>query len=68
MNLSPLAGYLYSFINRFTDTSIYNNKNIEMAVIGIGAQLEHSTEEHIYISDMEKAVTMLIEIFKLSAN
>ena len=41
---------------------------IEMAVVGIGARLEHSTEEHIYISDMEKAVKMLLEIFKLSAN
>ena len=57
-----------TFITGFTDASIYNNKGIEMAVIGIGARLEHSTEEHIYISDMEKAVKMLIEIFKLSAN
>ncbi len=57
-----------TFITGFTDASIYNNKGIEMAVVGIGARLEHSTEEHIYISDMEKAVKMLIEIFKLSAN
>ena len=57
-----------TFITGFTDASIYNNKGIEMAVIGIGARLEHSTEEHIYISDMKKAVKMLIEIFKLSAN
>jgi tripeptide aminopeptidase len=56
-----------SFITGFTDASIYNNKGIEMAVVGIGAQMEHSTEEHIYISDMEKAVKMLLEIFKLSA-
>ena len=57
-----------TFITGFTDASIYNNKGIEMAVIGIGARLEHSTEEHIYISDIEKAVKMLVEIFKLSAN
>jgi tripeptide aminopeptidase len=57
-----------TFITGFTDASIYNNEGIEMAVIGIGARLEHSTEEHIYVSDMEKAVKMLLEIFKLSAN
>lgn len=57
-----------AFITGFTDASIYNNKGIEMAVIGIGARQEHSTEEHIYIKDMEKAVNMLLEIFKLSAN
>jgi len=56
-----------TFITGFTDASIYNNKGIEMAVVGIGARLEHSTEEHIYISDMEKAVKMLLEIFRLSA-
>lgn len=57
-----------TFITGFTDASIYNNKGIEMAVVGIGARLEHSTEEHIYIKDMEKAVKMLLEIFELSAN
>jgi len=57
-----------TFITGFTDASIYNNKGIEMAVVGIGARLEHSTEEHIYISDMEKAGKMLLEIFRLSAN
>lgn len=55
-----------TFITGFTDASIYNNQGIEMAVVGIGAQLEHSTEEHIAVADMEKAVAMLIEIFKLS--
>jgi len=57
-----------TFITGFTDASIYNNHGIEMAVIGIGAQLEHSTEEHINISDMEKAVAALLVIFRLSAN
>jgi len=56
-----------TFITGFTDASIYNNMDIEMAVVGIGAQLEHSTEEHIYVSDMEKALKMVLEIFKLSA-
>ena len=57
-----------TFITGFTDASIYNNHGIEMAVVGIGARLEHSTDEHIYISDMEKALEMLKEIFRLSAN
>jgi len=56
-----------TFITRFTDASIYNNKGIEMAVVGIGAQLEHSTEEHIEVEDMIKALKMLVEIFRLSA-
>jgi len=54
-----------TFITGFTDASIYNNKGIEMAVVGIGAQLEHSCQEQINISDMEKAVGMLLEIFRL---
>lgn len=55
------------FITGFTDASIYNNQGIEMAVVGIGAQNEHSTEERIAVADMEKAVKMLVEIFRLSA-
>ncbi|MBN2185071.1 MAG: M20/M25/M40 family metallo-hydrolase [Candidatus Krumholzibacteriota bacterium] len=54
-----------TFITGFTDASIYNNMGIEMAVIGIGARLEHSTEEHIHVEDMEKAVKMILEIFRL---
>ncbi|MDD8012653.1 MAG: M20/M25/M40 family metallo-hydrolase [Acidobacteriota bacterium] len=56
-----------TFITGFTDASIYNNHGIEMAVVGIGARNEHSTEEHIHIADMEKALAMLIEILRLSA-
>lgn len=56
-----------TFITGFTDASIYNNMGIEMAVVGIGARLEHSTEEHIYVADMEKALQMILEIFRLSA-
>ncbi len=55
------------FITGFTDASVYNNHDIEMAVVGIGAHLEHSTEEHISISDMEKALGMIVEILKISA-
>lgn len=51
----------------FTDASIYNNEGIEMAVVGIGARLEHSLDEHIHVQDMERAVAMLVEILRLSA-
>lgn len=51
----------------FTDASIHNNNGIEMAGIGIGAKLEHSTDEHIYVKDMEIAKNVVIEIFRLSA-
>jgi tripeptide aminopeptidase len=56
-----------TFITGFTDASIYNNHGIEMAVVGIGARGEHSTEEHIHVADMEKALAMLVEILRLSA-
>lgn len=56
-----------TFITGFTDASIYNNMGIEMAVVGIGAQMEHSPDECIAVADMEKAVKMLIGIFKIAA-
>ena len=56
-----------AFMTGFTDASIHNNNGIEMAGVGIGAKLEHSTEEHIYVEDMEKAKNMIVEIFRLSA-
>ena len=56
------------FMTGFTDASIYNNHGIEMAVIGIGAQNEHSTDECIAVADMEKAVKVLVEIFRLTAS
>ena len=56
-----------AFMTGFTDASIHNNNGIEMAGVGIGARFEHSTEEHIYVEDMEKAKNMIVEIFRLSA-
>ena len=56
-----------TFITGFTDASIYNNYGIEMAVVGIGAKLEHSLDEHIYIEDMKKALIMIVELLRLSA-
>ncbi len=54
-----------TFITGFTDASIYNNHGIEMAVVGIGAREEHATSEHIYVEDMEKALTMIIEVLRI---
>jgi tripeptide aminopeptidase len=51
----------------FTDASIYNNHGIEMGVVGIGARQEHSTDEHIHVADMERAVAMMVGILGLSA-
>ncbi|MCL4838590.1 MAG: M20/M25/M40 family metallo-hydrolase [Thermoanaerobaculia bacterium] len=55
------------FMTGFTEASIYNNRGIEMAVVGIFARNEHSTEECIAVADMEKATAMLLEIFRLTA-
>lgn len=54
-----------TFITGFTDASIYNNRGIEMAVVGIGARLEHSTQEHIHVRDMERAVLALTHMLTL---
>ena len=56
-----------TFMTGFTDASIYNNHGIEMAVVGIGARNEHALDEHIYIEDMEKALKMIVELLRLSA-
>ena len=56
-----------TFMTGFTDASIYNNHGIEMAVIGIGAKNEHALDEHIYVEDMEKALKMIVELLRLSA-
>ena len=56
-----------TFITGFTDASIYNNKGIEVAVVGIGAHNEHSTDEYIEVADMEKALKMIVEIMRLCA-
>ncbi len=56
-----------TFMTGFTDASIYNNMGIEMAVVGIGARNEHALDEHIYVEDMEKALKMIVELLRLSA-
>lgn len=56
-----------TFMTGFTDASIYNNMGIEMSVVGIGARNEHALDEHIYVKDMEKALKMIVELLRLTA-
>jgi len=56
-----------TFITGFTDASIYNNRGIEVAVVGIGAHNEHSMDEYIEVADMEKALRMIVEILRFCA-
>jgi tripeptide aminopeptidase len=46
-----------------TDASIFNEKGIQMAILGMGTRREHTVEEHIHVSDMEKMVEVLKAIF-----
>jgi len=55
------------YISGFTDASIYNEHGIEMAVIGIGARNEHSTDECVAVADMERAARALTEMLRLAA-
>jgi len=56
-----------TYITGFTDASVYNNRGIQTAVIGIGAINEHSTDEHIPVAAMDRAVRILHRIFELKA-
>jgi len=47
-----------------TDASVYNEKGIQTVVMGTGARSEHSTEEHILIEDMVRAVHILTHVFE----
>lgn len=42
-----------------TDASVLNSHGIETAVLGVGVKAEHSKEEHIAVSDMERAVEIV---------
>jgi tripeptide aminopeptidase len=45
-----------------TDASIYNERGIETVVIGTGVKAEHSTDEHVLLSDMQLAVRIIRHI------
>jgi len=45
-----------------TDATVYNENGIQTAVLGIGVRAEHTRNEHIYVTDMEKAVEILLQI------
>jgi len=46
-----------------TDASILNAKGIESVILGIGCRAEHSSDEHVYVEDMEAAVQVLHHLF-----
>jgi tripeptide aminopeptidase len=46
-----------------TDASIFNERGIQMAILGMGTKREHTVEEHIHVSDMEKVVEILKALF-----
>lgn len=48
-----------------TDASVFNEKGIQMAILGTGVKKEHTTAECVRISDMEKAVEVLTTILAL---
>ena len=50
----------------FTDESIYNSHINNLEVVGIGPRLEHLLEDNIYVEDLKKAVTIIVELFRLS--
>jgi len=50
-----------------TDGSTLNEKGIQCVVIGTGVRDEHTTNEHILVRDMEKAVSILRYILESSA-
>ncbi len=56
-----------TYICGFTDASIYNNRGIQTAVLGIGAANEHSAQELIAVPDMVTAVKILHRIFEVKA-
>lgn len=48
-----------------TDASILNAKGIQSIILGIGCRSEHSSDEHVYVSDMETVVQVLHHLFAL---
>lgn len=46
-----------------TDAAIFNEKRIQMVVMGMGVKRAHTVEEHINIQEMEKVVEILRAIF-----
>ena len=48
-----------------TDASVYNENGIQSVVLGIGCRAEHSSDEHIFVADMEKTVEILNRVFDL---
>jgi len=54
-------------IGGVTDASVHSERGIETIVLGTGVRDEHSRDEHILISDMQRAVKILHHIFSAIA-
>ena len=56
MEMKPLA------IGGGTNANVYNEKGLPAVVIGCGMKDEHTTNEHIYIRDMETSAKLCLTI------
>lgn len=55
----------YRVVCAGTEASVYNDRGLMTAVLGQGVHNVHSKNEHIYVSDMEKAVEVLLNVFEV---
>lgn len=58
MTMRPLA------IGGGTNANVYNEKGLPAVVIGCGMREEHTTSEHVAISDLELAVKLCLSILQ----
>jgi tripeptide aminopeptidase len=49
-----------------TDASVLNTKGIKCAVVGMGSRAPHSTEEHLYVRDLELAAGLARGLLELA--
>ena len=47
-----------------SDTNIYNSRGLQAVNLGMGAKDEHSYEEHIAISDLERVANLILAIIR----
>jgi tripeptide aminopeptidase len=48
-----------------SDASEYNAKGIQSVVLGTGGHLGHTLEEHIYVEELQQAVLLIKQIFRI---
>lgn len=47
-----------------TNANVYNEKGLPAVVLGCGMKGEHTTDEHVYVKDMELAVRLCLTIVR----